>query len=236
MNKPTISVVIPAYNEGEHIKSVISAVQNIPQFKEVILVDDHSKPEFEKMYQNIEGITLLRHKEKNLGKTLAMNTGVEYASGDYILFLDADLTGLTQKHFIGFVESIGDNDVIRIARGADYGWAKFVGLTYVVGGEQLIRREILANNHDYFFKDSRWSFEPNLNEYVTKHKLKFAIVEFAGVNHILKMKKYDPITGFLHDMEFLIDGIIRKFKVFKFFGFYFSILKQIRERKIISGK
>jgi glycosyltransferase involved in cell wall biosynthesis len=236
MNKPTISVVIPAYNEGDHIKSVISAVSGISQIIETIVVDDHSKPEYSDMYKTISGIKLIRHEEKNLGKTGAMSTGVANATGEYILFLDADLTGLTQDHFRQFLETIGDNDVMRIARGADYGWAKFIGFTYIVGGEQLVRKHILTDNHSYFFEDNRWSFEPNLNFLIKDNKLKFSIVEFEGVNHILKMKKYNFFTGLLSDIDFAIDGIIGKFKIIRYFDFYFYILKQIKDRKMISAK
>ena len=94
-----ISVVIPCYNAAEyldrcmeHILKQTIGLENI----EIILVDDASTDggatlslmmEYEKKYpENIIVIPL----EQNLRQGGARNVGVMYASGEYLMFCDAD--------------------------------------------------------------------------------------------------------------------------------------------------
>jgi len=94
-----ISVVMPAYNEAQHIVSnLLETVNTLSDFEydfEVIVVDDGSP---DKTY--IEAARLLSshpervrvvHYDNNSGKGHALMTGSWFARGDYIVFLDADM-------------------------------------------------------------------------------------------------------------------------------------------------
>ena len=86
-----VSLVIPAYNEEKALGRVISEYE--PYVSEVIIVDDgstDSTADIAKTFEK-ETVRLFRH-EKNLGKVAALRTGVEHASGDIIVFTDADCT------------------------------------------------------------------------------------------------------------------------------------------------
>lgn len=89
---PLISVIINTYNYGRFIEKAIDSVlnQTFPQNGfEIIVVDDGSTdgtPEIVKKYKDkIKYI----YKE-NGGQASAFNTGFENATGDIIVFLDAD--------------------------------------------------------------------------------------------------------------------------------------------------
>ncbi|NJE25308.1 glycosyltransferase family 2 protein [Thermococcus sp. MV5] len=82
----TISVIIPAYNEAKRIGSVLS---KIPDFiDEIIVVDDGSKDNTSEVAENW-GAKVIRLKQ-NQGKGAAMKAGINEASGDIIVFMDAD--------------------------------------------------------------------------------------------------------------------------------------------------
>lgn len=93
-----LSVVIPIYQEGSHIKNSIGIIEevlianNIPY--EFILVDDGSKDnswkELMSLAQENKYVTALR-LSRNFGKEAALCAGLEYAEGDMILVMDADL-------------------------------------------------------------------------------------------------------------------------------------------------
>jgi len=84
-----ISVIIPAYNESEHIEETVSAVKKLKDINEVIVVDDGSKDKtLEKAKK--AGAKVIRHI-KNLGKGHALTTGVRAAKGEILVFLDADV-------------------------------------------------------------------------------------------------------------------------------------------------
>jgi len=93
-----ISIVMPAYNEGSHIvnnlKEVIRVFDDFKYDYEVIVVDDGSK---DNTYQEAKRIAdkskniILKRNLRNYGKGRALKKGVRFASGDYIVLLDADM-------------------------------------------------------------------------------------------------------------------------------------------------
>jgi glycosyltransferase involved in cell wall biosynthesis len=97
---PTLSILIPAYNEGRtihHILNKVKAVELIGGYtKEVIIVNDCSKDNTEEaiqsyIQQNPElTINYFKH-EVNKGKGAAIHTAIAKATGDVCIVQDADL-------------------------------------------------------------------------------------------------------------------------------------------------
>lgn len=82
-------VVIPAYNESEHIREVIRGVKKYIQ--NIIVVDDGSKDNTSDIAKE-EGATILKNII-NLGKGATLRTGCDYAiklGANQIIVLDAD--------------------------------------------------------------------------------------------------------------------------------------------------
>ncbi len=90
-----ISVIIPTYNESETILQILQKVnsQNIAKIAfEIIVVDDGSKDDsVELLEANPSLYTHLVALSVNGGKGAAVMSGLRMASGDYVLFQDADL-------------------------------------------------------------------------------------------------------------------------------------------------
>lgn len=87
----TVSLIVPAYNEEEAIGPVIE--EYYPYVDEIIVVDDGSQDatfELACKYRD-EKVQVLQHTV-NKGKVGALLTGVQKASGDIIVFTDADCT------------------------------------------------------------------------------------------------------------------------------------------------
>ncbi|MFN5675441.1 MAG: glycosyltransferase family 2 protein [Bacteroidota bacterium] len=95
-----LSIVIPAYNEATTIHLIldkIHAVQLDGEFKkEIIVVNDCSKDNT----ADVIATYALKHPDLNIhhvshdvnkGKGAALHTGIQYATGDYIIIQDADL-------------------------------------------------------------------------------------------------------------------------------------------------
>jgi glycosyltransferase involved in cell wall biosynthesis len=91
----TVSVIIPTYNESATIISLLEKVnaqanQGLPL--EVIVVDDGSKDNTAELLETRPDLyTHFVKQRPNQGKGAAVLAGLGKASGDYILFQDADL-------------------------------------------------------------------------------------------------------------------------------------------------
>jgi glycosyltransferase involved in cell wall biosynthesis len=90
--EPLVSVIIPCFNSGKTLhQSVNSILGQTHKSVEVIVVDDGSSDEetieaLNKVSQDVKVIRL----ESNQGLPSARNVGFCAASGEYVLFLDAD--------------------------------------------------------------------------------------------------------------------------------------------------
>ena len=93
--EPTVSVVVPAYNEREAIGPVLDAVvatmdaMGTPY--EVIVVDDGSSDGTRAVCEERSDVTLIAH-DRNLGTGAARTTGARQARGKYLVMIDADGT------------------------------------------------------------------------------------------------------------------------------------------------
>ena len=90
-----LSIVIPCYNEAKDITSNVLKVKDYLKKNEIdhelLVVNDGSKDNTKAVIEAIPGITALSY-EKNRGKGGAVKYGIENATGDYVLFMDADLS------------------------------------------------------------------------------------------------------------------------------------------------
>ena len=94
-----ISFIVITYNEERNIANCIKHITNQGELKnldyEIIVVNDGSRDQTTNividLIKNNKVIRLIDLK-KNMGRGFARYTGVEKAEGDYIAFIDADIT------------------------------------------------------------------------------------------------------------------------------------------------
>lgn len=96
---PYLSLIIPVYNEEETLPllfdAVYAALEKLPQVWEVILVDDGSTDRSvdilrEYAEKDTEHIRMVAFR-RNFGQTAAIAAGIDYAKGEVIVLMDADL-------------------------------------------------------------------------------------------------------------------------------------------------
>ena len=90
-----LSIIIPAYNEEKTIIKLLDKVDkvNIESVeKEIIVINDCSSDGTQSLLEKNENLySKLIKLKKNSGKGAAVKAGLLKATGDFILFQDADL-------------------------------------------------------------------------------------------------------------------------------------------------
>ncbi|MCP9199895.1 glycosyltransferase [Gramella sp. GC03-9] len=86
-----ISIVTATYNSAHTItKAIDSIVKQSYKKWELIIVDDGSSDDTEKIIKGYDDTRIKYFYQKNKGVAAARNVGVKESLGDYIIFLDAD--------------------------------------------------------------------------------------------------------------------------------------------------
>ena len=164
--KKKISIIVPAYNEEESIpflyERLTKIIDDIKNYKfEVLFVNDGSKD------KTLELIKEIRKKDdrycyvnlsRNFGKEVAMMAGLDYAKGDAVIFIDADLQDPPEliPELIKYWEE-GYDDVYakRKTRDGETFLKKFTSKMYYRVLQKLTKIEIQRDTGDFRLLDRR---------------------------------------------------------------------------------
>lgn len=115
-----ISVCIPVYNfEIENL--VFSLKKEIDKFQlnaEIILIDDASSENFVRINEPLKKVVnQFIFLEKNIGRSAIRNLFLNYASGDYMLFLDCDAQIISEKFIKNYIDFLEKNTTAEVVFG-----------------------------------------------------------------------------------------------------------------------
>lgn len=161
-----ITIIIPAYNEEEslpflyeRLEKLMNEIKNYEV--EILFINDGSKD------KTLQIVKELRQKDKrisyvdfsrNFGKEIAMLAGLDYATGDAVIFMDADLQDPPEliPELIKYWEE-GYDDVYarRSSRKGETWLKKFTSKMYYRVLQSLTRVEIQKDTGDFRLLDRR---------------------------------------------------------------------------------
>ena len=131
---PTLTIIIPCYNEKNTIISLLNKIEEIKNInKEIIIVDDNStdgSTDLIKNYKFSSNHKKIFHK-KNLGKGGAIKSAKKYIAGEYIIIQDADLEYFPEDYNVLLNEIEKDKN------------------NFVVYGSRVLKRNDLINVQDF---------------------------------------------------------------------------------------
>ena len=193
-----LSIIIPAYNEENTIVQLLDKLDEVELTdnitKEIILVNDCSTDGTdEKIIKYIKehaGLNLLYYKhEKNQGKGAALHTGIEKATGEYLIIQKADLE-YDLREFNHLLKPVieGHADVVYGSRFKGNNPHRILFFWHTVGNKFLTFLSILFTNlnlsdmetcyklfktniiQNIPLKEKRFGFEPEITAKISRVK------------------------------------------------------------------
>jgi glycosyltransferase involved in cell wall biosynthesis len=185
----SVSIVIPVYEEEESLphlyKSIKEVMDALKRKYEIVFVDDGSKDGTLRVlesYQKNDPTVVVVSFRRNFGQTAAMAAGFEYAQGDIIVTMDADLQN-DPTDIPKLLEKMKGHDVVS-------GWRKkrqdkFISRrlpSMLANG--LISRVTGVHLHDYgcTLKAYRKEVIKNVRLYGEMHRFIPAIASWVGAS------------------------------------------------------
>jgi len=184
-----VSAIIPAFNEAERVAAVLEPLLSSPAVDEVVVVDDGSTDATAAVAGRF-AVRVVRLPE-NRGKAAAMAAGVEAAQGEVLLFLDADLTGLTPSHVEEMIQAYreGDTDVvIAVFRDGRLGTDLSQRIAAFLSGQRVMSR-VHWERARGAVEDTEFGIETALTRLALKEGWRKKKVVLRGVSHIRKEEK-----------------------------------------------
>lgn len=161
-----IDIIIPAYNEEEALPFLFERLEKIMEENsnyefEILFINDGSKDktlELIKKQREIDSRISYVDLSRNFGKEIAMIAGLDYAKGDAVIFIDADLQDPPEliPELIKYWEE-GYDDVYarRKSRQGETFFKKFTSKMYYKVLQKMSKVEIQIDTGDFRLLDRR---------------------------------------------------------------------------------
>ncbi|WP_135228542.1 glycosyltransferase family 2 protein [Deinococcus fonticola] len=185
LNPDSVAVVIPAFNEESTVAGVIGVAQRLTA--DVVVASDGSVDDTVNVARQAGARVL--DLQPNGGKGPALKAALEATQAEYVLMLDADLTGLTPEHLHLLLAPVTNGQLdmsIGVFEGGGFvtDWGN--KLTPHLSGQRACRRAwLLGVPH---LGEERWP-EPAITAHLKNTGARWDYIELPQVAQVLKEKK-----------------------------------------------
>lgn len=194
--------IIPAYNEEKTIGISVAAAKGSRHIDDVFVVNDGSCDRTSQVAREA-GATVIE-MGNNRGKGAALQLGLQSTASDIIVFLDADLIGLTTTHVDALVLPVLEGEVdmtLGVFDGGRRSTDLAQKITPFLTGQRAVRRQVLQELPN--IEELGFGVEVALTRYVKAHGVPYCEVILSEVSQVMKEEKFG-----------LIDGITRRLRMY----------------------
>jgi glycosyltransferase involved in cell wall biosynthesis len=208
-----VSVLVPAYNEERRVGKVLDILLNSSVVDEVICINDGSQDKTGDIIKSRKQVVCI-NLPTNHGKAYAIVQGLRKAKGSIVVFVDADLVGLSPEHLHKLIAPLqsGGYDVC-IGYRSDLVDRMFMPFS---GERAYFKKDLVPYNEILVSKG--YGMELYLNYQFCTKRIK--LFQLVGVWHMLKYDKQShtvAIKGILQEMKDILKEIIGQKNPMQFF-------------------
>jgi len=190
-NNLKISAIISAYNEENTVAEVVATILDSNIIDEVIVVNDGSTDNTSKNLEQFlsdSKCTYIEY-ENNRGKSFAMVEGVETATGEIIVFIDADILYFEEKHIIQLIKPLVNQEAgMVIGHPTENKFDEKLNPLQMLAGERAVyKKDILPFLEE--MRATQFGIETMLNLYYKSRGQKIKFEYLWGVYHLTKIRK-----------------------------------------------
>jgi glycosyltransferase involved in cell wall biosynthesis len=193
-SRARVSAVIPAYNEAATIGPIVAVLGTHPLVEEIIVVSDGSTDETAACAARAGARVIALHE--NRGKAAALAAGVRAARSDILLFIDADLTGLTPQIITRLITPVSGGlcDMFVALRDRRVYWVnQLLRYTPIISGERALARHVWDRVPPRYLKN--FQIEIALNFFAKSAGARMKLGVIAGLGHVIKERKRGVWSG-----------------------------------------
>lgn len=205
-----ISTIIPAYNEEKTIAEVIKTVKKVSEINKIIVVSDGSTDNTVNIAKELK-VKVFQMKA-NVGKGGAIKKGFENTDSDILLFLDADLIGLTCEHIYALInplrEDIADMTLGVFAKGRLITDLPQFLMPYL-SGQRAIKRQVINTIPDLDLL--KYGLEVAITKAVKQNNFRVTKVKLHNLTQRIKEEKYGLLEGAKKRLQMYLD-IVKQLK------------------------
>lgn len=195
-----VVVIIPAYNEERSVGTVTRTALACPLVHEVVVVSDGSTDNTVSFAK--EAGARVVELQQNRGKGGAMKAGLEGVLADAVLFLDADLVGLSVEHVEAILLPVvtGRTEVsVGVFGNGRLSTDLAQKIAPFLSGQRAISWRLLCSIPD--FSETGFGVEIAFTRHIKEKQIKIVEVPLDDVTQIMKEEKIGLLKGFSSRMK-----------------------------------
>lgn len=219
-----LSLIAPCYNEEENVAlfqdAVIGAFENCGYDYEIVFIDDGSRDatlrNLKKIYAEQRCPVKVISFSRNFGKEAGIYAGLQYASGDYISLIDADLQQRPEivRDMVAYLEEHPDMDIVAAYqdRRNEGKVLSFFKKSFYAIINKLSQVQLQPDASD--FRTFRRSVRDSILELAEYHRFSKGIFAWVGYEtHFIPYTACERVHGttkwnFIKLLNYAIEGII----------------------------
>lgn len=189
-----VIAIIPAYNEEKTIADVLNVLKDIEVINRIVVVSDGSTDGTVEVARGFDVQVI--ELEENMGKGGAMKAGFDSTDAEIVLFLDADLIGLTASHVHSLLMPVmtGEADMtLGIFGGGRMVTDLAQKVAPYLSGQRAVRRSLLEEISGMDI--ARFGVEVALTRQIEAKGTRVKEVVLPDMSHVMKEEKMGIVKG-----------------------------------------